>query len=105
MTICNWAFFQHRSHGDLVRVTVALFMTEGTMPYATGEIPVVGDYVKNLWDQPGIVLEVRLAHGDVRQDHVSVRWDDGGVDLPLRSATEFKLISRCTSYSTNSKTA
>jgi hypothetical protein len=25
------------------------------MPYASGEIPVVGDYVKNRWEQPGTV--------------------------------------------------
>jgi len=62
------------------------------MPYASGESPRVGDYVKNQWEQPGTVTEVHSAQDG--QEHVSIRWDDGGVDLPLASVREFTLISR-----------
>ena len=62
------------------------------MPYASGESPRVGDYVKNQWEQPGTVTEVHSAQDG--QEHVSIRWDDGGVDLPLASVSEFTLISR-----------
>ena len=64
------------------------------MPYASGEVPIVGDYVKNQWEQPGTVLEVSLAGGNFLDDQISVRWDDGGNDLPLTPALEFRLVSR-----------
>jgi hypothetical protein len=62
------------------------------MPYASGETPEVGDYVKNRWEQPGTVIAVHVAQGVHEQ--VSIRWDDGGADLPSTSAAEFILISR-----------
>jgi len=62
------------------------------MPYASGETPAVGDYVKNKWEQPGTVLEVQLTPEG--KTLISVRWDDGGSDLPLTVATEFTLISK-----------
>ncbi len=65
------------------------------MPYANGETPVLGDYVdyvKNDLEQPGTVTRLRMAsNGD---DFVSIRWEDGGPDLPLTPAKEFTLISR-----------
>jgi hypothetical protein len=64
------------------------------VPYASGEVPTVGDYVKNQWEQPGTVLEVYLAGGNILHDQISVRWDDGGTDLPLTGAMEFTLVSR-----------
>jgi hypothetical protein len=64
------------------------------VPYTSGEVPIVGDYVKNQWDQPGTVLEVCLAAGNFLHDQISVRWDDGGTDLPLTPAVEFTLVSR-----------
>ena len=61
------------------------------MPYADGETPVLGDYVKNDLEQPGTVTRLRTAsNGD---DLVSIRWDDGGVDSSLTPAKEFTLIS------------
>ena len=62
------------------------------MPYTGGETPEVGDYVKNQWEQPGTVTAVRAAQDD--QEWISIRWDDGGVDLPSTSAAEFTLLSR-----------
>jgi hypothetical protein len=62
------------------------------MPYANGETPVRGDYVKNDLEEPGTVTRLRMAsNGD---DFVTIRWDDGGVDSPLTPAKEFTLISR-----------
>jgi len=66
------------------------------VPYASGEVPMVGDYVRNQWEQPGTVLEVCLAGGNFLHDQISVRWDDGGSDLPLTPAVEFTLVSRST---------
>lgn len=65
-----------------------------SVPYASGEVPIVGDYVKNQWEQPGTVLEVCLAGGNFLDDQISVRWDDGGNDLALTQALEFTLVSR-----------
>jgi hypothetical protein len=64
------------------------------VPYSCGETPVVGDYVKNEWEQPGTVTRVHAAQNG--QEQISIRWDDGGRDLPLALATEFTLISRRT---------
>lgn len=64
------------------------------MPYACGETPEVGDYVKNKWEQPGTVTEVNVASAGY--ELVSIRWDDGGVDHPLTTAAEFSLLSRRT---------
>ena len=62
------------------------------MPYATGEIPFPGDYVKNQFGKRGTVIKVRIEANE--HDFVSSRWDDGGVDSPLTPAKEFTLISR-----------
>ena len=53
------------------------------MPYASGETPVVGDYVQNKWGTPGTVSRAHKAW-DGHED-ISVRWDDGGTD-PLVNA-------------------
>ena len=79
------AAYEYRGHSQSGRSSV---------PYTSGEVPVVGDYVKNQWDQPGTVLEVCLAAGNFLHDQISVRWDDGGTDLPLTPAVEFTLVSR-----------
>jgi uncharacterized protein (TIGR00369 family) len=65
------------------------------MPYTSGETPEVGDYVKNNWEQPGTVTAVHATQGGHEQ--VSIRWDDGGVELPSTSAAEFTLLSRASS--------
>lgn len=64
------------------------------MPYASDESPEMGDYVKNKWEQPATVTSVHAAFDG--HERVSIRWDDGGVDLPLAPATEFTLLSRKT---------
>jgi len=62
------------------------------MPYTSGETPEVGDYVTNKYEQPGTVIAVETLQPG--QEQVSIRWDDGGVDLPLTDAAEFALVSR-----------
>ncbi len=62
------------------------------MPYASGESPALGDYVKNQFEQPGTVTAVHPEHGG--QEPISIRWDERGVDLPSISAAEFTLLSR-----------
>lgn len=85
---------------NLVRTVVPLrICTEVIVPYASGEVPVVGDYVKNQWEQPGTVTQVYAS--EAGQEQVSIRWDDGGADLPLTPAEEFTLISGHAAQSKN----
>jgi hypothetical protein len=62
------------------------------MPYHSGEAPKTGDYVKNKSQQPGTVAAVIAAQAG--HELVSITWDDGGVEVPLKSADEFTLVSR-----------
>jgi hypothetical protein len=62
------------------------------VPYATGEIPEVGDYVKNHWGQLGTVTRVRFAQNE--EERICVRWDDDGLELLFSSASEYTLVSR-----------
>lgn len=66
--------------------------SEVTVPYATGEIPEVGDYVKNQWGQRGTVTRVRFAQDE--EERICVRWDDGGLELLFSPASEYSLVSR-----------
>jgi hypothetical protein len=62
------------------------------MPYGSGENPKTGDYVKNKWEQPGTVTAVVAAQAG--HELVSIRWDDGGIEVPLKSADDFTLLWR-----------
>jgi len=68
------------------------FRWEDIMAYGTGEAPKMGDYVKNKLEQPGTVTAVIAAQAG--RELVSIRWDNGGVEVPLKAAEEFALISR-----------
>ena len=61
------------------------------MPYASGESPEVGDHVKNKWEQLRTVTAVHAAQEG--HELLSIKWDDGRVDLPSISAAEFTLLS------------
>jgi hypothetical protein len=50
-----------------------------TMGYASGETPLVGDYIKNKWQQPGTVTSVQAA--EVGPEDIDIKWDDSGTDL------------------------
>jgi hypothetical protein len=56
------------------------------VPYATGEIPEVGDYVKNQWGQLGTVTRVH------EEERICTRWDDGGLELLFSPASEYTLV-------------
>jgi hypothetical protein len=62
------------------------------MPYATGQTPEVGDYVKNQWEQPGTVTRVHSEQDE--QKRVCIMWKDGGTNLLFSPASEYSLISR-----------
>ena len=62
------------------------------MPYANGETPLSGDYVKNKFEQPGTVTRVRIAFNG--HALVGIKWNNRGLDSPLTPAKEFTLISR-----------
>ena len=52
-----------------------------------GEIPEVGNYLKNEWEQPGRVTRVHAALDG--QEQISVRWHDGGITLLFATAAKF----------------
>jgi hypothetical protein len=62
------------------------------MPYASGETPKVGDYVKNQWEQPGTVARVHAAQDE--QERVCIMWKDGGICLLFSPASEYSLVFR-----------
>ena len=62
------------------------------MPYASGEMPKVGDYVKNEWEQPGTVTRIHGAQDE--QERVCIMWKDGGICLLFSPASEHTLVSR-----------
>jgi Trk K+ transport system NAD-binding subunit len=44
------------------------------MPYATGETPEVGDYIKNQWEQPGTVTRVHFAQDEEEPTQIVPRY-------------------------------
>ena len=68
------------------------------MPYASGESPKVGDYVKKKFEQPGTVTAVHASPEG--QELISIRWDERAVDAHSIDATEFTLLSRITGQRT-----
>jgi hypothetical protein len=57
------------------------------MPYASGESPKVGDYVKNKYEQPGTVTAVHVTPEG--QELIDIRWDERAVDARSIDAGEF----------------
>ena len=57
-----------------------------SMPYATGEMPMLGDCIK---DQKGREAKVT----DVEGDRILIRWDEGVVSLEY-ACDEFVLLAR-----------
>ena len=62
------------------------------MSYGSGEAPKLGDYVKSKSEQPGTVTAVVAAQAG--HELVSIQWDDGEANVPLKSADEFVLVAR-----------
>jgi len=44
------------------------------MPYASGETPMVGDYVKKKWERPGTVTRVHEARDGECKEHRQSRY-------------------------------
>lgn len=63
------------------------------MPYKTGETPKTGDHVKNNAGRRGIVLEVEQRAGEMADEKLTIKWDDGVVPIEGYPAGEFALVS------------
>jgi hypothetical protein len=70
-----------------------------TMPYAGGESPKVGDYVKNKFEQPGTVTAVHVTTEG--QEPINIRWDERAVEARSIEAAEFTLLAREAGQSRN----
>jgi hypothetical protein len=66
--------------------------SEVIVPYATGEIPEIGDYIRNEWGQKGTVIRIHFAKDE--EERICIRWDDGGLELLFSPASEYTLVSR-----------
>jgi hypothetical protein len=63
-------------------------------PYASGQIPMVGDRVQHMNGQIGKITHVQLDQGNTPGEiQVSVAWEEGG-GIGVSLAREYKLISR-----------
>jgi hypothetical protein len=65
------------------------------VPYATGEIPEVGDYLKNQWGQLGTVTRVRFAQNE--GERICIRRDDevGSAVCPYLRSDTFEEHDAC----------
>ncbi|MGB7731432.1 MAG: hypothetical protein WBL50_25655 [Candidatus Acidiferrum sp.] len=57
------------------------------MPYASGESPKMGDYVKNQYEQAGTVTAVHVTPEG--RELIDIRWDERAVDARSLDAIEF----------------
>lgn len=64
------------------------------MPYKTGETPMIGDKIKDRFDRKATVAEVQQGLGQMTDDKLTVRWDEGVVTIADYPASDFLLISR-----------
>lgn len=62
------------------------------MPYASGEIPEIGDRISDKTDRIGTVTHITLGQGSPIE--LTIRWDDGVVGIRYPVAEDFTLISR-----------
>lgn len=64
------------------------------MAYRTGEAPTAGDRVRNKLGQEGTVRSVQRGVTDISEDKLTIKWDDGIVDIDGYNAGEHALVSR-----------
>ena len=64
------------------------------VPYKTGETPEVGDTIKNIAGQKSIVREVHRGLGRNTDDGLTIKWDEGVLEIDGYSARDHLLISR-----------
>jgi len=62
------------------------------MPYASGEIPEVGDRISDETGRVGTVT--RIIVGPRSPTELTIRWDDGVVGIRYPVAEDFTLSSR-----------
>ena len=64
------------------------------MSYRGGDIPRIGDHVKNQFGRTGRVVQLVEEHsGKMAHQQITVKWDDGAVPFDFW-AEDFALISR-----------
>jgi hypothetical protein len=68
------------------------------MPYASGEIPELGDHVKHMKNgRTGTITHVQLNTASLGgRDQVSIKWDDGGIGIAVSVADEYQFLNRGT---------
>ena len=64
------------------------------LPYKTGEAPIIGDKIKNTSGRKAIVREVQQGFGQMADDKLTIKWDDGVVAIEDYPASDFILVSR-----------
>jgi hypothetical protein len=62
------------------------------MPYASGEIPKVGDRISDETGRVGTVKHISV--GPRSPTELTIRWDDGIVGIRYPNPSDFTLISR-----------
>ena len=64
------------------------------LAYMTGEAPLTGDRVRSKLGYEGTVRSVQRGVTDISEDKLTIKWDDGIVDIDGYSAGEHALVSR-----------
>jgi hypothetical protein len=63
--------------------------------YGTGEIPMTGDRIQDAALGMGTVTAISLpATGGPEPSHVSVKWDEGIIEIDYDTALRFALVAR-----------
>ena len=64
------------------------------MAYKSGEIPMVGDRIKNKIGRHGTVTEVKGGIEPIGDEKLTIHWDDRAGPIEKYSASEIVLVSR-----------
>lgn len=67
------------------------------MRYGTGEIPMTGDRIQDAAQGTGTVTGISLPATRVAEpSRVSVKWDEGIIEIDYDTAVRFALVARST---------
>ncbi len=70
-------------------------MEEKTLRYASQEAPMPGDRIKNSTGGLGTVTSITGGLGPAAEPvRISVKWDEGIIEIDYNVATRFTLVSR-----------
>jgi len=64
------------------------------LQYINREVPMIGDRIADREGRLGTVMDVRTGSRAIVDGELSVKWDDGVVNLNYPLADNFALISR-----------